>query len=720
MFYIGETGVSEELYVLLLIHLSDGGAVDVEGYSSSTFQTRDAQSALVVSLGAHGLKNVVSRQAGVNDGIAFIVGQYLTITTPALELSISSQKVVISSFLALSFPSTLHGLIGMKAGVMFGITLSDGTIWTAIALFDSAGHIVLPGLVSFSVSNTNVATVDSATGVVTLLDNNFELNVLRITSLDSAGQHVDFAFATNLDPDVGDIDLGEPLGLPLASMLVGSTFAVRVRAQLGATSVRSIQLHVVFDTSRLQILSVVQSPSWTGGLFRSNTDVVGVANFGGSCDATSGLFELAVIQFKVIGTGLAAVSGSVVTLADGSGASIPPSALSGRLFVAGNIAVSLTNARRSIAIEASDVEELTHQRAGFRSLSHKRRSGEVSCASKPCSTCSSGRQTGDTDGDCLFDVRDVTYQLDFLSRVVLNPSLAASQLPSQLLNLDIDHNGKINSQDASFLVNVNFQLYNFVQKVSVNVSSSGVASVCNLRITAVVSGGGAGVGDTPVISGRAFMYFDLESTSSSLTQSLQNAIVTVGSATGISKGPGFHGSLYRAELVDSETFVVELSVSGIPELVGISMVQGTLDPSGVGSNARTSPLMTGNPDPPYLYNQPASFDLVINSHTTVAINSNGYNPFYVDDNTGLMCVATTTSSSSSSATSASTATTVSTSTTVSSSSSTTFSSSTSSTSTVISTSSISTVSTLSLVFRWNGFSVPRDAWDTRYCNEYGI
>jgi len=328
MFYIGETGVSEELYVLFLIHLSDGSAVDVEGYSSSMFRTRDAQSDLVISLGAHGLKNVVSRQAGVGDGIAFIVGQYLTIVTPALEVMVSSQKVVISSFLSLSFPSTLHGVIGTKADVTFGIVLSDGTIWTATSLFDVSGHIVLAGLVTFSVSNTNVATVDSVTGVVTLLDNNFELNVLRVTSLDSSGQHTDFAFATNLDPAVGDIDLGEPLGLPLASMVIGTSFTVRVRAQLGLSAVRSIQLHVLFDTSRLQVVNVTQSASWSGGLFRSNLDVVGLANFGGSCDATSGLFEVALIQFKVIGTGIAAISGSVITLADGTGASIPSNAVS--------------------------------------------------------------------------------------------------------------------------------------------------------------------------------------------------------------------------------------------------------------------------------------------------------------------------------------------------------------------------------------------------------
>jgi hypothetical protein len=212
---------------------------------------------------------------------------------------------------------------------------------------------------------------------------------------------------------------------------------------IGSSQLRSIQLSVTYDASRLQVVSAVQGSQWPGGPFQANTDTSGTLTFGGACDAVTGLKELAVVRFNVLLSGTALIGGNVITMADASGTAIPSNSVSGRSFVAGRVSVILTGSRRRSHGYDSEVESLSGGDAAV-----VRRSGETSCANKPCSVCVNGRQTGDTDGDCLFDVRDVSYMRDYLNILASNPSDSRLNVYSaQLLNLDADKNGVINAQD---------------------------------------------------------------------------------------------------------------------------------------------------------------------------------------------------------------------------------------------------------------------------------
>jgi hypothetical protein len=135
-------------------------------------------------------------------------------------------------------------------------------------------------------------------------------------------------------------------------------------------------------------------------------------------------------------------------------------------------------------------------------IQHQRRSGEVSCDTPPCAVCTNGRQTGDADGNCLFDVRDVTYQRSYLNILASDPSSPSlNVLPIQSFYLDSDQNGQINSQDVAFLLNVNFGLYYFLTGLTVTPVSY---PSCLLNITVRMLTGGADVGDSPAACVRAF------------------------------------------------------------------------------------------------------------------------------------------------------------------------------------------------------------------------
>ena len=320
----------------------------------------------------------------------------------------------------------------------------------------------------------------------------------------------------------------------------------------------------------------------------------------------------------------------MITLADVDGNSIPNNGISDRLFVAGHVGLSigLVGFRRRDANTHASLLDLAAAR-----VVRSRRSGEVSCSEKPCVSCPSGRQTGDTDGDCLFDVRDVTFQREYLNAIIIDSVLAnAGLLQTQLSNIDADQNGEANSQDVDFLLKVNFGLYHFVRNVSVAFFNVSINGSCGFNISAVVFGGGGGGGDVASDPSLTFVYFDLESISP-IGLNLQQAFVYVGSSTGVQKGQGYSGSLYKAVWLRENVYGVSLGFGSLPTRVGVSVVQGTLSPALQGSNARTAPLMTGLPTPPFAFTGVASFALVVNDITTVAVVTNGYNPFVIVNRT---------------------------------------------------------------------------------------
>ena len=627
---IGQTGVYQQLYIRFTLTLTDGTMQRVDASSSSSYQTRltgtTTPATSTVSFGSGTSKNVMTRLAVGSPGRVDVVGTFNNvIVSNALTITVTTTKLVIIGIDSLSFPTTLEGVVGATSQPTFGITLSDSSQWTSSSLFTGTS-ISLSNLVAYSTSNPLAASVNATTGVVTLLGNDNVLNALTVTSLDSGGFKVTALFAPNLDPTVGDVDIGLASGLALVPAVLGQTFSASVRINVGGYVLRSAQVKIVFDASKLSAISVVQGSQWPGGPFAANLDTAGVASFGGASNSVSGLFEVAVVTFQVIGVGTGAIGGTVVTLADDNGDPIPSTGTIGA-FVAGHVAIVLTATRRRSLTNPSQ-EAMAVQPA-----ERVRRSGEVACANKPCAVCSAGRQTGDTNGDCLFDVRDVSYSLKFLNFLAWNPfNSSISVNAAQLSNLDADKNGVINTQDVDYLLKVNFGLYNFFSNISVQpVSLTGGS--CVLSVTMNVFGGGADAGDHPADPATTFVYVDIESTNSILTSELASSVVETGTKTGVSKGTGYNGSLLRAQALGNGVYGVVIASAIVLENIGLSLLLGTTDIEGYGSNARTTPLLTGSPAQPFEYNHAASFSLVVSANTTVSIDSTGYSPLMHFNNT---------------------------------------------------------------------------------------
>jgi hypothetical protein len=208
-------------------------------------------------------------------GVATVISTYAGLSSPPLEITFNpdSQPVLLVSLSSPVFPTTLSGLINAGSAYMnLAGTFSDGTIITS--LFGSSGAIVYPNLVSFSSLDTSLVTVQSATGQVTIKGNSRN-SLVKVTASSASNPSifVSSLFACNLDPAVGDVDLGGTAGSPyVVSTSVGQTFDVIVRVNTGSSSLGAIDMLVSYDALKWSVVSVTEGLTWPGGSFVATLD----------------------------------------------------------------------------------------------------------------------------------------------------------------------------------------------------------------------------------------------------------------------------------------------------------------------------------------------------------------------------------------------------------------------------------------------------------------
>lgn len=516
-----------------------------------------------------------------------------------LVVNVSDSYVQVKSIdgLSMSSGATLRGIKGSgqaSAQLSLGVTLSDDTKYVSVL----GGERPLPGLVTFNTSEAAAASVDASSGKVTLHDNHFELvqATARVASVNMSAQ---VGFACNLDPAVGDVDLGAASGVALASRQAGQTFSVDVRINAGSLVIGAADLRVLYDPQVLAVSSVTKA--YQNGVFDFNDDGSGSLAFGGTVGNNEGrgqAFKIATISFRALAQGLTTVSGQVVTLAQPDLAGSPIGANGPRAFVAGNADMLVTPAsrRRRHALASADtmdtrqlwqqlkqhkqaqlslVQQQQHQQPPLLLGRQRRNNGNGSCP------------TGDTNGNCEFGVTDVQFVLMYLAEQgegfvsntgqdILTQHVAK---PYTKEALDADHNGIVNEQDATFMNKVNFQLLRFVEDIQITPVAN--SSDCNLAVTARVLKGG----DVPADGETTKLYFDFAHQSSAIQAQLQQSqgVEVQGSFVGSDKGsPSLHGALVQAQLINASSGLFGLRLPTALDLsqVGLSAVLVTNNSAG--------------------------------------------------------------------------------------------------------------------------------------------
>jgi hypothetical protein len=637
---LGGSGVWQQAALRATLRLSDGSSVDVSRASATTYEASPpATLDLGAAVGAGAAKDRVAVAGQPTSAQAASVTATFASQSAdaALPLQVRVDPVAVSAIIGMQSPSTLRGGVDSTAGkVTCGLAFEDGTRWERASLFPDANPIAPPALanlVRFAFENgtawSAAASVDTDTGLLMLHDNAPATLTLSAGALDS-GVRAEREVACNLDPVVGDADLGDLSGVPVARQTVnGAEFSVPVRLNLGSARLAAIELAFLYDDAVLEAVSAEPGAQWPGGPFERNLDTPGVISAGGASDAVSGTaVHLMTLTFRVRDTsaGITSLEGTVVTLSDADSVDIGASA-SQPAIVAGRVDVLL-------GADAGPARRRRGLHLGVATGHHQRlrRAGSACQGPLPCSACSAGvRETGDANGDCIFDVKDAAYTRRYLNLIAVDPGNAelAGLLNAQLRALDADRNGAVNAEDAVYSVKVNFGLYYFVASLDATpVGANATSCLLDIRVALV------GKGDVPAAAETTVVFFDVESTAPGFASQFAASTVIVGEALDLPKGdPAYHGGLWRAvPLAAPGVFGVRVRSAVDATRVGISLIQATLSPSGVGARSRTSPLMTGNPDRQTApeFSGDMDFELEINTETPpIRFVSDGYNPLVV-------------------------------------------------------------------------------------------
>ena len=627
LYPIGNSGTYQQARLDLLLVLSNGTMSDVTRHASARFDIRSTQpaelaqnSSIKVLDGYH----VVSVWWSSGHGQLSISASFKGVSSHVFNLQVEPTPLtVISVEFTLAPNLTLRGFRD-NATLQLSINVEFSDNSKILGLFSSVNS-TLYNLVTFSTQDTTKISVNETSGLVTLKSNSPHQVRVTVTTVESPSVKDTLAFACNLSPDVGDVDIGNVTGVPLKPVSIGESLTAAVRINAGNMILGSFDVEIIYDNELLEVVSVSEGTDMVGFFTTNIFSEIGKVRIAGALSLETQEHQLrhvADVKFRVISGGKARLKGNALMIAAddliGSviGLSVP------RAIVAGDIEIEAGNGVGPLRRSLRSVH------AQFLSTSRTKRS-VVPCPSPPCSSCPDGRDPGDTDGNCIFDIRDVKFTLTYMTEKQFNFSRTKGQqiqnsiTEQQLQFLDSNGDGSVTLNDVNLLLNAHLNAIPLFPQISV-VPVEDPKSKCLLTISLPATE----LGITPSSTNQTKIFFDVSHSEKIFSSSLLESVFTKGILFIAEKGLGVNGGIIQAEYNSAEkTFVTSLNTSLIYSNVGLSFIQVGFLNDGSIDFSRTL-LVNG------LYTQPPLYQGILN--TTLDLGSgksfsvqrlNGYNPY---------------------------------------------------------------------------------------------
>ncbi|MCA9517665.1 MAG: hypothetical protein KC635_22145, partial [Myxococcales bacterium] len=385
--------------------LTDGFTVDVSTNAATTYSAAGGAVAIVAP----------NRVSAVSPGTATVTGAFGGATSSGLAITVSATPVTASA-LTTTFPATFSGLPGATRALAVSAVLSDGT-----RLTDARA---VAGFLAYGASEPAKIDVDTA-GVATLHDNHHRLVTLTASAQSAVGSATT---AANLEPAVGDVDLGETSGVPHPDRAPGEAFTMPVRVNTGGQTLGAIDLTVTYDTALLTATGVTAGAGWPGGQLESDIDdAAGTVHIVGAAKAGSTASGAALHVFDIAFTAAASKTSDAQ--------------------IAGHLAKLVDNTLDQAPIGAPLAPGETRAIVAGAGL-----------LDPDCGAIVPADVRGNANGDCGFDVADVSFVLQYLALLRTDAELAAWQRDA----MDVDHDGQVTVADAVFLLRVLVGKFRFV------------------------------------------------------------------------------------------------------------------------------------------------------------------------------------------------------------------------------------------------------------------
>lgn len=628
---ISETGIRQRAALHLTLELSNNDDRIVTTHSLTTFTPISSTPLELLNNTSVNQINedVVLSVSSGEVGDVTILGMFsASIATVSKMIELSSSKTFVTNLVvnSLSFHTlrgqyNTNGIAPLTVDVVFddGSRISD--------LMSSS----LPGLLNFTSLNTTSFAVTEL-GVLSPLANTHTSVVVLVSAI-AEGISVPYQFFVNLDPSIGDIDLGNANGAPI-DLSSGSTLQVPVHVNTGELDLGAIQVTVQYDPTILQATSVSEGASWQQGISDYNIDNVGGSvDFGGALMAAGVIGTRAhifTINYIVTRPTLSSVVTSLkATVQIITELSIDSNIIGDntpRLSRAGNVsfAVSPVTSKRSTDNRPATSNRVSHE---------VRKKQTAPCVDDECTVA----LQGDTNGDGVFDIRDVSYALIYIVEASLDFSsergtqINSSVTASQLKSLDADLNTVIDIADATFLLKAVFRLVYFMQDPLINPGD--VSTSCLVEISVSLTTG------TKVLVDDAVVYFDISLLDVETHNNFTDSTVLDGSVITYDKGEGHFGGIIMAQRTSNSRFVASINSSLVDSEIGVSILQVTFDTLNMSRTSRTAQLF-GPMSFPLAYPYPLDYTISVRGYNFTVFAPHGYNPLISTEIGTAVCIIT--------------------------------------------------------------------------------
>ena len=507
------TGAYQQAVLELRCVLSDGFEIDVSAHPAVGYVAAGTALAVVAT----------HRISPVEPGSATISASLAGATSAPLPILVTSAPVTIVG-LTTSFPSTFTGIADVKqTQLQVSASFDDGT--------QLADATAVPGLLTYESSDPDKASID-ADGLVTLHANHHQLATLTATSLLEAASSLT---ACNLLPALGDIDLGQTMGVPHPDVAPGELFTMPVVVNTGAQALGSIDVTITYDPAVIAALAGQAGADWPGGQLEVTLNdppgtihIVGAASPGTQAKGAALHVVDLTFQGKKDDTTITPVNGTITKL----------------------------------------LENTTEQAAIGEPLAPGETRPIVAGAGLLDPDCADGSDpwdhVGNANGDCEFSVGDVSFTLFYLAGLVDPAALA----PFQLEEMDADFDGSVDVADAVYLLRVVAGKFRFVD-VAIT-PPAGLNGTLSMQVTLTDQ-----YGDP--VSAQSTVWFEVA------TQANTEMMLTVGSL----EESTANGVLLLAEPQGDGVFTVEATDFATSEAdIGVVAIVQTSDALGQTSTDR--------------------------------------------------------------------------------------------------------------------------------------
>lgn len=623
---IGNSGEHQRARLSLILILTNGTSSDISTDRETRFKVTSTQPAELaqyssIETSADGY-HVVSVQWSSGRGRLSISGSFMGMSSHVLILQIESTPTVVTSVELPTSPNfTLSG-VRDRSTLQLSVNLEFSDNTKLLGLFSSE-NTTLFNLVVFRTQDTTKISLNETHGLVTLRDNAPQEVRVTVSALQSPSISDTLSFACNLDPDVGDVDIGDVTGVPLKQAHVGESFVAAVRVNSGKLVLGSFDVEIVFDNELLEVITVSEGADMVGFFVAdrsSQTGQTGKVRIAGALSVDSQTYHIrhvADIKFRVLSSGVADVRGTVLMMAanDLVGSVIGPPVP--RSIVAGSVEVSIDSlGRRRRSVTSQSLSNTRNRRS------------VVACPNPPCANCPNGkRASGDTDGNCVFDIRDVKFTLDYLTEQQFNFTRVKGQkiqnsiAQHQLQALDANGDGSVTLNDINLLLWGSLEVVPLFPTLKV-VPVEDPNSNCLLTIAASISQ----LGVKPADANRTSIFFDISHTEQNFSSILRDSVFMSGSLVNMEKG--IPGGIIRAEYdTVGRRFVAALNTSIVYSSVGLSLVQIRFADDGSLDFTRTV-MVNGLYTRPPLYKGDLNVTLDLGNERRYSVTRpNGYNPY---------------------------------------------------------------------------------------------